>query len=124
MTGFTGANGLSESTEPSQSEATMSSERNYREETAAEIAAPVNLTRDRSATGEEQETKASAGIMGMSALAISILSLFVLPVILGITGVVLGFVARKRGGAKGLANWAIGIGAISIIIGMFVLPFY
>lgn len=148
MTGFSGANGLNESTrmkgfsgttgatsstESSQNSgasnttgATMSSEPSYREETAAEIAAPVTLTRERgqSVSGEEQETKASAGIMGMSALAISILSLFVLPVILGITGVVLGFVARRRGGAKGLANWAIGIGAISIIIGMFVLPFY
>lgn len=98
----------------------------YREETAAEIAAPVSLTRGRgqSVGEEEQETKASANIMGISALAISILSLFVLPVILGITAVVLGFVARKRSGAKGLANWAIGIGAISIIIGLFVLPFY
>ncbi|MGM0900096.1 MAG: hypothetical protein ACQEXB_03100 [Bacillota bacterium] len=148
MTGFSGANGLNESTRMKESSgttgatsstessqnsgasnttgATISSEPSYREETAAEIAAPVNLSlnRDTNASGQEQESKASAGIMGMSALAISILSLFVLPVILGITGVVLGFVARRRGGAKGLANWAIGIGAISIIIGMFVLPFY
>lgn len=101
-------------------------EPHYREETAAEIAAPVSLTRGRgqSEGTEEQETKASGNIMGISALAISILSLFVLPVILGITGIVLGFVARNRSGSKGLANWAIGIGAISIIIGMFVLPFY
>ncbi|MBY0096357.1 DUF4190 domain-containing protein [Mesobacillus maritimus] len=110
----------------SNTSATMLSDSTHREETAAEIAAPVNLglNRGKDTTNQDQETKASGGIMGMSALAISILSLFVLPVILGITGVVLGFVARKRGGAKGLANWAIGIGAISIIIGMFVLPFY
>ncbi|MCM3671712.1 DUF4190 domain-containing protein [Mesobacillus maritimus] len=98
----------------------------YGEETAAEIAAPVSLGRDRQSEADnDQETmKARSGIIGISALVISILSLFVLPIVLGITGVVLGFVARKRGGAKGLANWAIGIGAISIIIGMFVLPFY
>jgi len=140
---MTGSSETTESTESSQSmgtdrstdwqtlndsntSATMLSDSTHREETAAEIAAPVNLglNRSKDTTNEEQETKASGGIMGMSALAISILSLFVLPVILGITAVVLGFVARKRGGAKGLANWAIGIGAISIIIGMFVLPFY
>jgi uncharacterized membrane protein HdeD (DUF308 family) len=61
--------------------------------------------------------------MGFSALALSILSLFVLPVLLGISGIVLGFIARARG-AKGLGNWAIGIGAVSLVIGMFVLPFY
>jgi hypothetical protein len=36
---------------------------------------------------------------------------------------VLGFVARRRG-AEGLGAWAIGIGAISIILGMFILPFF
>lgn len=109
----------------SQADMSRETETSYREETAAEIAAPVSLARDReNETGDQETMKARAGIVGISALVISILSLFVLPVVLGITGVVLGFIARNRSGAKGLANWAIGIGAISIIIGMFVLPFY
>jgi hypothetical protein len=36
---------------------------------------------------------------------------------------VLGFVARRRG-AESLGAWAIGLGAISIIVGIFVLPFF
>nr|WP_193787121.1 DUF456 domain-containing protein [Mesobacillus campisalis] len=100
----------------------------YREETAAEIAAPVRgdvrsqANRGNQANGENAG-QATGSIMGFSALALSILSLFVLPVLLGAAGIVLGFIARARG-AKGLGNWAIGIGAISLVIGMFVLPFY
>ncbi|WP_430392865.1 DUF308 domain-containing protein [Bacillus suaedaesalsae] len=62
------------------------------------------------------------GIGGL-ALALSILSLFVLPIVLGAAGIIIGFIARRRGATR-LGAWAIGIGAISIIVGMFVLPFF
>jgi hypothetical protein len=62
------------------------------------------------------------GIGGL-ALALSILSLFVLPIVLGAAGIIIGFIARRRG-ATTLGAWAIGIGAVSIIVGMFVLPFF
>lgn len=62
------------------------------------------------------------GIGGL-ALALSILSLFVLPIILGAAGIIIGFIARRRG-ATALGAWAIGIGAVSIIVGMFILPFF
>ncbi|MFS0635862.1 DUF308 domain-containing protein [Mesobacillus foraminis] len=102
-----------------------------REETAAEIAAPVpakalkrNQNNQPGQNAQDQGAqKASGSMMGISAIAISILSLFVLPFILGATGIVLGFIARSRG-AKGLGSWAIGIGALSVIIGMFILPFF
>lgn len=95
------------------------------EETAAEIAAPVNIDRDvRTERNEENKEGSGSGMLGISALALSIISLFVLPVVLGITGIVLGFMARNRAGKNGAANWAIGIGAISLIIGLFILPFY
>jgi hypothetical protein len=100
----------------------------YREETAAEIAAPVPITRpafrerSKADTGAETGTKAGTG-MGWAALALSILSLFVMPILFGAVGIVLGFVARRRG-AEGLGAWAIGIGAISIIVGIFILPFF
>jgi hypothetical protein len=95
---------------------------NYSEETAAEIAAPGvfdrSLDRD-----EENETVTAGRGVGYAALALSILSLFVLPVLFGATGIVLGFIARRRG-SESLGGWAIAIGAISIIIGLFILPFF
>ncbi len=94
----------------------------YTEETAAEIAAPMNVNRDYERDAEE-ETTTSGRVLGYSALALSILSLFILPVIMGAAGIVLGFVARRRG-AEMLGAWAIGIGAVSIIVGLFVLPFF
>jgi hypothetical protein len=100
----------------------------YKEETAAEIAAPVPITRptfqerSKDGSGAGTDTKAGTG-MGWAALALSILSLFVMPILFGAAGIVLGFVARRRG-AEGLGAWAIGIGAISIIVGIFILPFF
>jgi hypothetical protein len=100
----------------------------YREETAAEIAAPVPLVRrQEQAQGRAQgrdNLKAQAGSgIGYVALALSILSLFVMPILLGAAGIVLGFIARSRG-ATGIGAWAIGIGAVSLIIGIFILPFF
>ena len=94
----------------------------YREETAAEIAAPMNVSRDFENDAVEESTT-SGRVLGYSSLALSILSLFILPVIMGAAGIVLGFVARRRG-AEMLGAWAIGIGAVSIIVGLFVLPFF
>jgi hypothetical protein len=92
----------------------------YREETAAEIAAPVPVIRRRER--DDLRTEGSASI-GYIALALSILSLFVMPILLGAAGIVLGFIARRRG-AEGLGAWAIGIGAVSMIIGIFIIPFF
>lgn len=92
----------------------------YREETAAEIAAPVPLIRRR----EREDLRAEGGSgIGYVGLALSILSLFVMPILLGAAGIVLGFIARSRG-ATGIGAWAIGIGAVSLIIGIFILPFF
>lgn len=93
----------------------------YREETAAEIAAPVPTVRRR---GNDLRESAKGGTsMGVVALALSIISLFVWPILFGAVGIVLGFIARRKG-AEGIGAWAIGIGAISIIIGIFILPFF
>lgn len=94
----------------------------YREETAAEIAAPIRI--DRGRTYDDIKEKATSGRgVGFAALALSILSLFVLPILFGAVGIVLGFIARRRG-AETTGSWAIGIGAVSIIIGIFILPFF
>jgi len=94
----------------------------YREETAAEIAAPAPI-RLNQGTNEKNETRAEGGTgIGLAAIALSILSLFVFPVLFGAAGIVLGFIARARGARTG--TWAITIGAISLILGMFILPFF
>jgi hypothetical protein len=94
----------------------------YLEETSAEIAAPTTFNRERTNNHVGETMKSGTGI-GFAALIISILSLFVAPILFGAVGIVLGFIARRRG-ATGLGSWAIGIGAISIIVGMFILPFF
>ncbi len=95
-----------------------------REETAAEIAAPVSLGRRRSFDDLKGRDRGQAGTgTGFLALALSILSLFVMPIIFGAAGIVLGFMARAKG-AEGLGAWAIGIGVVSIVIGIFVIPFF
>lgn len=91
----------------------------YQEETAAEIAAPAPVVRRR---GSDEETETGGRGLAYSALALSILSLFILPVLFGAAGIILGFMARRRGSALG--TWAIGIGTISILVGIFILPFF
>ncbi|WP_456278267.1 DUF4190 domain-containing protein [Bacillus sp. AK128] len=114
----------------------------YREEYAAEVAPNVidfnrreaettrptatfskDVNRDLTATETNvDDVTGGRGIAGL-ALALSILSLFVMPIILGAAGIIIGFIARRRGSTT-LGAWAIGIGAISIIVGMFILPFF
>lgn len=94
---------------------------NYLEETSAEMAAPVSFGRGYNAD-RETDTQGGTGI-GFAAIILSILSLFVAPILFGAAGIVLGFIARRKG-AQGLGSWAIGIGAVSIILGMFILPFF
>ena len=101
----------------------------YNEETAAEVAAPINYgTTNREKSNQNQgnntsDNATSGAGLGWLALALSIISLFVMPVLLGAAGIIIGFIARRRG-ATGLGAWAIGIGAVSIIVGIFILPFF
>ncbi|MEH7224545.1 DUF4190 domain-containing protein [Bacillus sp. JJ1566] len=98
----------------------------YNEETAAEVAAPINYgttRREANYEGDNTQDRAGGAGLGWLALALSIISLFVMPVLLGAAGIIIGFIARRRG-ATGLGAWAIGIGAVSIIVGIFILPFF
>ena len=109
-------------TEPKQDVITVRDARDeiYQEETAAEIAAPAPAAIRR--RGSDVESTTGGRGLAWSALALSILSLFILPVLFGAAGIVLGFVARRKGSAIG--SWAIGIGTISILVGLFILPFF
>lgn len=102
----------------------------YHEETSAEVAAPINLGRQQNKNQNQGENgdnnmmgaMTGANGLGFIALALSILSLFVMPVLLGAAGIIVGFIARRRG-ASTLGAWAIGIGIVSIVLGMFIFPF-
>ncbi len=101
----------------------------FEEETAAEVT-PITgafggRTEEREETAEANYDDATASGRGVGTFAIvlSILSLFFLPILLGASGIIVGFVAR-RAGANALGNWAIGIGALSIILTVFFSPFF
>lgn len=100
----------------------------YEEETAIEYANGMN-----NATFYDKESRETANMnpddvtagrgVGTFAIVLSILSLFFLPILLGAAGIVIGFISR-RAGSTGLGNWAIGIGAISILMTVFFSPFF
>jgi hypothetical protein len=72
---------------------------------------------------DKDETVDDGRRMGYLAIVLSVISLFIFPVILGAAGIIVGFIARRRG-AEGLGGWAIGIGIVSLILGIFILPFF
>ena len=104
---------------------------NFAEETAAEVV-PVrpeleqtDKDRERGVDQEHinEDAENDGRGMGIFALILSLLSLLFLPVLLGAAGIIVGFVARRRG-ANALGNWAIAIGAISVVISLFLAPFF
>jgi hypothetical protein len=102
----------------------------YNEEAAAEVLPLPNqgrvVSRERDDfednRTENVEKEAGRG-MGFFALILSIASLFFLPVLLGAAGIIVGFVARRRG-ARSLGNWAIGLGIASIVVSLLFAPFF
>lgn len=55
---------------------------------------------------------------GWLALAFSVAAFFFLPIVLGIAGIIIGFIAF-RAGARTLGGWAIGIGCAAVLIQLF-----
>ncbi|MCF6137933.1 DUF4190 domain-containing protein [Pseudalkalibacillus berkeleyi] len=102
----------------------------FMEETAAEVL-PLpeqergyenNTNRDRDFEEGSDEQNEGRGV-GYFALALSVLSLFFLPVLLGAAGIIVGFFARRRG-ASTTGNWAIGLGIASIVVSLIFVPFF
>ncbi|MUV39623.1 uncharacterized protein JNUCC1_03501 [Lentibacillus sp. JNUCC-1] len=92
------------------------------EEMAQELTADdISMDQDTGTTSELPESHANS-IIGWGALALSVLSFFMMPIILGGGGVILGFVARARH-ANTLGTTAIVAGAASILITLFIAPF-
>ncbi|PYZ98650.1 hypothetical protein CR205_08755 [Alteribacter lacisalsi] len=103
----------------------------YKEETSAEYVPNPGLagssfnedTDDGEADFEDTDSRDDGKGMGAIGVALALVSLFFLPVILGAAAIVLGFITRAKGHAA-LGYTAIGIGAFSIIISLFMSPFF
>ncbi|RYL91597.1 hypothetical protein EWI07_10845 [Sporolactobacillus sp. THM7-4] len=68
---------------------------------------PVKSTVDRTEEGGRGA--------GWLALVVSIAALFFLPIVLGIAGIIIGYIAFRQG-ARTLGGWAIGIGIVAVLI--------
>jgi len=62
-------------------------------------------------------------VSGWIGIALAVMSFFVLPVILGVVGIIVGFVARSRD-AEWLGNTAITVGVVSLIVRLLIVPFF
>lgn len=108
----------------------------FREETAAEVAPDIRRYPAGDRGIEEnnndqqqmenleamQEEGAGGTVLGWTALVLSIISLFFLPVLTASVGVITGFFAYRTG-ARVLGMWSIAIGLFSIVLGLFIAPF-
>ncbi|MCQ6558301.1 DUF4190 domain-containing protein [Paenibacillus mendelii] len=97
----------------------------YKEEAAAELAVPVHPVNSRSdvRNDADQEIRSASRATGWAALIISIMSWFVWPVLLGITGAVIGFMAYRQG-SRGLGVWSITLGLIAAAAYLVLIPLY
>lgn len=93
------------------------------EETASELSA---IDYDDSVLADDEDHNEGItnvnSFVGWAALALSVLSFFFLPIILGGAGIIVGFIARNRDSVW-LGNTAIATGIISIILTLFIVPF-
>ncbi|WP_339228138.1 hypothetical protein NSQ77_00005 [Oceanobacillus sp. FSL K6-2867] len=88
------------------------------EEFAAELTAD-----DYEIESDDRSMEGATTVYGWIGIALSVISFFMWPVVLGIAGIIFGFVSRSRG-ADTLGNIAIAAGAVSILITLFILPFF
>ena len=93
------------------------------EETASELGV-ANYGDTFSSQSDDQDEDFSHlnSFVGWAGLALSVLSFFVFPIILGGAGIVVGFIARSKQ-AEWLGNIAIAAGIISIAVRLFIAPF-
>jgi len=71
---------------------------------------------------KEDVDNQATNVMGWAAVILSVLSLFVMPILFGGAGIIVGFISRNRE-AEWLGNTAIIVGAISIVLSFFFRPF-
>lgn len=90
------------------------------EETATEITGFDDRILDQD--DEIHANNQIGNVPGWIGLALAVLSFFMMPIIFGAAAIIVGFFARSRD-ANWLGNTSIVLGAISIIIRLFFIPF-
>ncbi|OCT17132.1 hypothetical protein A8709_24430 [Paenibacillus pectinilyticus] len=108
---------------------------NSREEYAAEIAVPTSGRMNRyesSAPGSSVSDEEVAELVeavtrnkavGYVAFFVALASLFVWPVLLGVSGIILGVIAFVMGN-KGLGSWSVALGIIAVAAYFLLMPYY
>lgn len=98
----------------------------YDEETANELA-PISTnsayTYDEPARDGKIENTNRGVWLGYASLILGIIALFASPVLFGGLAIILGFMARRAGSTKAGA-WGIGLGAVAVILGVLLIPFF
>ena len=90
-------------------------------EEVAESPRPYLVDRADDDENEENISEMNPGRgIGIVGLIFSIVSLFIVPFLLGSVGIILGVISAARGSRLGW--WAAGVGILSIIISLFVYP--
>jgi hypothetical protein len=90
------------------------------EEYATELAASEPMRQFSKADGAEEPTNR---VWGWSGMVVAILSLFILPVIMGSAGVLLGIIAFLKGD-RVLGGWSFAISLVSIFTALILVPHY
>lgn len=98
-------------------------DRGTRYEVASEVAPTLPRTTSRSPESDTTAENNPGGGLGMTALGLSILSLFLFPYVLAPIGMVIGFLAYRRG-ARTMGIWSMVIGAVAILGALVIYPYF
>lgn len=93
----------------------------FAEEFASEVLNEDEVPQDAYQIEDGRDDPDLNNAYGWIGLALSVISFFIVPVLFAAIGIVLGFVARKRG-AHILGNSAMVVGVLSILARLFLLP--
>ncbi|MGZ0050284.1 DUF4190 domain-containing protein [Brevibacillus gelatini] len=93
-------------------------------EAASEIAEPIPARRSgREVNDDDDSRESGASGIGITGLGLSILSLFLMPYFMAPIGMVLGYLAYRRG-SRTLGAWAMIVGALAILGALVIYPYY
>jgi hypothetical protein len=69
----------------------------------------------------ERKKEGGQGI-GVMSVFLALLAFFMMPIILGVSGFIMGYIAAARGSRAG--RWAMGLSAIAVLLTLLLRPFY
>jgi hypothetical protein len=95
--------------------------RRYDDDLQTETAAEITPDKQHVAPDDTDRQVEGTGI-GVTALILSLLAFFFLPVTLSIAGIIVGFFGVRKGSAAGW--WAIGIGAFVLLMRILAFPLF